>query len=407
MKVTDNRRSSTTIRPTVVMSTDDRSRCTIRKPHHMAHLPQPRPESSGWIPDRLQRAYDLLERWTRAGKVPGAALGVGRGGGMVEPRFFGRHGPGPSDPSMRPDALFLVASITKPVTATAIMMLVERGELALDDRVAEFLPAFAGNGKRELRVRHLLTHTSGLPDMLPDNDALRAAHSPLSAFVEGTARVPLLFAPGTQVKYQSMGFAVLAEVVHQVAGVSLAEYLRSEVFEPLGMHDSSLGWAREKKARIATIRLTPAQQAADWNWNSPYWLGLGAPWGGLITSPADLARFCRMMLNGGELDGVRVLAPATVRAMTGNQLAAMPTVPEEDRRCRPWGLGWRLNWPAHSANFGDLLGPEAYGHWGATGTLCWLDPQSDAFAILFTTQPQGDEGRFLARISNAVAAARA
>jgi CubicO group peptidase (beta-lactamase class C family) len=114
-----------------------------------------------------------------------------------------------------------------------------------------------------------------------------------------------------------------------------------------------------------------------------------------------------MLLQGGRLDGVRVLGPATVRAMTGNQLAAMPMVPEEDRRCRPWGLGWRLNWPAHSANFGDLLGPRTYGHWGATGTLCWLDPEADAFAILLTTQPQGDDGRLLARISNLVAAALA
>jgi CubicO group peptidase (beta-lactamase class C family) len=373
----------------------------------MSDLPHTRPATSGWLPARLQRAYDLLERWTQSGKIPGAALGVGRGEGVIEPRFFGRQGPGPEDAAIRPDALFLVASITKPVTATAVLLLVERGALALDDRVAEFVPTFARDGKREVRVRHLLTHTSGLPDMLPDNDALRAAHAPLSAFIEGIVRVPLLFPPGTQVRYQSMGFALLAEVVHQVAGVSLAEFLRGEVFEPLGMHDTSLGWSPEKRARIATIRLTAEQQATDWNWNTPYWLGFGAPWGGLITSPADFARFCRMLLRGGELDGVRVLGPASVRAMTGNQLATMPMVPEEDRRCRPWGLGWRLNWPGHSANFGDLLGPGTYGHWGATGTLCWLDPEADAFAILLTTQPQGDDGRFLARLSNVVAAALA
>jgi CubicO group peptidase (beta-lactamase class C family) len=202
-----------------------------------------------------------------------------------------------------------------------------------------------------------------------------------------------------------MGIAMLAEVVHQVSGMALPEFLRKEVFEPLGMHDTTLGMDPAKKSRIASIRLSPAQEATDWNWNSPYWLGFGAPWGGLITSPSDFARFCQMMLNGGELDGVRLLGPSTVRAMTGNQLATMPTVPEEDRRCRPWGLGWRGNWPGHSANFGDLLGPRTYGHWGATGTLCWLDPDADAFAILFTTQPQGDEGRFLARVSNVIAAA--
>ncbi len=371
----------------------------------MADLSRARPGTSGWSSERLQRAYDLLERWTRSGRVPAAALGVGRSGAALQPRFFGRSGLGPADPAIGPDALFLVASITKPVTATAVLMLAERGALALDDRVAEFIPAFAQNGKHEVRVRHLLTHTSGLPDMLPQNDALRAAHAPLTAFLDATIRLPLLFPPGTQVLYQSMGIAMLAEIVHQVAGRSLAEFLRAEVFEPLGMHDTTLGSVPEKQARIAAIRVSPEQQATDWNWNTPYWLGFGAPWGGLITSPADFARFCRMMLGGGQLDGVRLLAPATVRAMTGNQLALMPLVPEDDRRCRPWGLGWRLNWQGHPDNFGDLLGPRTYGHWGATGTLCWLDPDADAYAILFTTQPLGTDRGYLARISNIVASA--
>jgi CubicO group peptidase (beta-lactamase class C family) len=371
----------------------------------MPEVPPSRREAPGWLPGRLERAHDLLERWTQAGQIPGAALCVGRGAEAAAPRFFGRQAP--EGAAIRPDALFLVASISKPVTATAVMLLVERGALALDDPVADFVPSFAQNGKHEVRVRHLLTHTSGLPDMLADNDALRAAHAPLEAFVEAIVRLPLLFPPGTQVRYQSMGFAMLAEVVHQVAGVALPEFLRSEVFGPLDMHDTSLGWSPEKAARIAAVRLSREQQATDWNWNTPYWLGFGAPWGGLITSPADFARFCRMILGGGQLDGRRVLSPATVRAMTSNQLAAMPQAPAEDARCRPWGLGWRLNWPGHSANFGDLLGPRAYGHWGATGTLCWLDPEADAFAIIFTTQPQGDQGHFLARISNVVAAALA
>jgi CubicO group peptidase (beta-lactamase class C family) len=173
------------------------------------------------------------------------------------------------------------------------------------------------------------------------------------------------------------------------------------------MADTSLGWQVEKKGRIAEVRISPEQERTDWNWNTPYWLGFGAPWGGLITSPGDFARFCRMMLHGGTLDGVRVLAPATVRAATSNQLAGMPDVPEVDRRYFPWGLGWRLNWPGHSANFGDLLGPRTYGHWGATGTLCWIDPDAGAFAVLFTTEPQGESGRDLARLSNVLAAALA
>ena len=284
-------------------------------------------------------------------------------------------------------------------------MLVERGELALEDPVSRYLPKFTGDGREGIQIRHLMTHTSGLPDMLPSNEALRKAHKPLSAFVEETCTTPLLFPVGTKVSYQSMGTAMLAEVVHQVAGRSLAEFLRKEVFLPLEMNDTSFGVEPQKKERVAAIRVAPEMEGKDWNWNSDYWLGLGAPWGGMITSPADFARYCQMMLNSGILDGVRIFSPATVRTMTTNQLAFMPRVPEEDRRCKPWGLGWRLNWPGHSSNFGDLLGTRSYGHWGATGTVCWIDPETESYCILFTTQPQEPEGRFLARACNAVAAA--
>jgi CubicO group peptidase (beta-lactamase class C family) len=371
----------------------------------MTDLTPAAPAEAGFAPDRLQRAYDLLEHWAQTDQVPAAALCVGRRGQLVAPRFFGRQRPEPGAPPLRKDALFLLASPTKPVTATAVLMLVERGELALEDKVAAYVPKFAQNGKADVQIRHLLTHTSGLPDLPPNNAELRAAHKPLAAFIDAICALPLMFPPGTRVSYQSTGIAMLGEIVHQVTGRTLRDFLRREVFDPLGMTDTSLGWQPEKKDRLAAVRISPEQARTDWHWNTPYWLGFGAPWGGLISTPADFARFCQMMLNGGTLGGVRILSPAAVRAMTTNQLAGMPLVPEEERRCRPWGLGWKLHWPAHSANFGDLLGPRAYGHWGATGTVCWIDPDAEAFCVLFTTQPQEEEGRFLARICNIVAAA--
>ena len=149
----------------------------------MPELPIVNPDQGGWVPTYLQRVYALLEHWVETDAIPAAGLCVGRGGGVVRPRFFGRQRPEPDAPPLREDALFLVASITKPVTAAAVMLLVERGKLALDDRVAEFVPAFAQHGKQDVRIRHLMTHTSGLPDMLPENEALRAAHQPLEAFV--------------------------------------------------------------------------------------------------------------------------------------------------------------------------------------------------------------------------------
>lgn len=364
-----------------------------------------KPEAAGFDGVRLQRVFDVLKEWTATDKVPAAALCVGRKGGIIEPQFFGRMRAAKDSPEIRKDALFLIASITKPVTVTAVMMLVERGLLTLDDRVTRFVPRFEARGKDEVRIRHLMTHTSGLPDQLPDNFKLRRAHKPFSAFIDAVCNQELLYPPGTNVGYQSMGTAMLAEVLHQISGQTLPEFLRKEVFEPLKMNDTALGLKQGTRERIADVRLPKDMENTDWHWNTDYWLGFGAPWGGLITSPADFARFCLMMLNNGALDGVRILSPATVRTMTMNQLQMMPDIPEMHRRCQPWGLGWRLNWPGHSANFGDLLGPRTYGHWGATGTVCWIDPETQTFCILFTTQPQEPDGRFLARLCNMVAAA--
>ena len=362
-------------------------------------------KTGGFHAPLLDRADQLLLELTSSGKIPAAALCVGQSDSIVHLRFFGKMGPDSDALDVSVDTRFLVASLAKPVTVTAAMLLVERGSLTLDDTAATYLPDFGTNGKQNVRLRHLMTHTSGLPDMPPDNLALRARHAPLSEFVRSIYEVPLAFVPGTQVSYQSTGIAILGAIVEVVSGVSLPAFLQREVFDPLGMTATSLGGRPEWESRIAKVRLEPEQVGTDWNWNTPYWHGLGAPWGGLITSPVDYARFCRMMLKRGTLEGVRMLSPATVRAMTSNQLAAMPTLPEDDRRCRPWGLGWRGNWPGQSSQFGDLLGPRTFGHWGATGTLCWIDPDADAFLVLFTTEPGGAEGRHLATLSNVVAAA--
>ena len=276
--------------------------------------------------------------------------------------------------------------------------------------MTDYIPEFGQNGKNAVRIRHLLTHTSGLPDMLADNVALRKSHSPLSAFVEGTCQVELDFPAGRGVRYQSMGFAILGEIIQRLSGVSCADFVRREIFEPLGMNDSWIGLpdaAFEGEApivdRVAEVLVPDEMVGEDWNWNGRYWRMLGAPWGGLITTPADLARFCQMMLQH-PANSQQILSPATIRAATRNQLEVMADVPEVDRRTRPWGLGWRLNWPAHSANFGDFTGSQTYGHWGATGTVLWIDPEQKSFAVILTTKPQEPHGTWLARVSNAVTA---
>jgi len=389
-----------------------------------------RPAAIGFDPARIESVYDRLSLWVHEDRVPGVGIAIGRHGKLLEPRVFGRQRPDMSSPAMPDDAIFLIASPTKPITVAAAMMLVERGELELDDFVVEFIPEFASHGKDQIRVRHLMTHTSGLPDQLPENESLRGAHAPLSEFVRRVSELPLSFAPGTAVQYQSMGIAILAEIVQRISNKSLREFLRDELFQPLNLADTSLGapedWWTGPGGRFERFAHVRVSATTDWDWNSRYWRGFGAPWGGLLTTPREFSLICQLFLDALNGEGptlrlgkgdfgfnqrsnktqpARILSAATARAMTTNQLHSLGAVPEADRRTRPWGLGWRLNWLGHSANFGDLLGPRTFGHWGATGTLVWIDPDAGAFLVLLTTQPQEPDGRYLARISNMVCAA--
>ncbi|MCX7421234.1 MAG: serine hydrolase [Planctomycetia bacterium] len=372
------------------------------------------PEQCGLDGARWNTALEIARNWCeRDDRAPAAAVMVARKGLTPGPQFFGRQRLASNSPKLRDDAIFLVASITKPIVCMGAMLLLERGQLALNDRVTDYIPEFGRNGKYATTIRHLLTHTSGLPDMLPNNTELRKTHSPLSAFVAGTCDVTPDFPPGRAVQYQSKGIAVLAAIMEKITGQSCDEFLRREFFEPLGMKDSRLGAPDEwfivsspTVDRIAEIRV-PAElaDATDWNWNSRYWRQLGAAWGGLLTTPMDLGQFAQLMLNRGRAGNRQLLSLASVEASTRNQLAVMKDVPDEDRHFKSWGFGWRLQWSNHANTFGDLVSPTTFGHWGATGTLLWIDPQRDSFAMILTSQPLDPNGAPFQRLSNAIAAA--
>jgi CubicO group peptidase (beta-lactamase class C family) len=363
------------------------------------------PEEAGFSADRLENAYRILEESVAEGVLPAAGLLVSRSGIAVEPRVFGRAAPEADAPPIDRDAIFLVASVTKPVTATAAMMLVERGEITLDDYVASMIPEFGSRGKDKIQVRHLLTHTSGLPDQLPENIQLRKQHLGLDVYVGHIFDCELLFSPGTNVSYQSCGFGILGEIVRRVEGTSLPEFLEREIFQPLGMNNSSLGATKDMYDRITRINIRDVKEyggpRTDWNWNTEYWWTFAAPWGGMFTTLRDYTIFLQMFLNGGSFLGKRLLSPATVSAMTRNQIIGMRTIPEEVRLLNGWGFGWRLNSPAGLPSFGDLTSPQAYGHTGATGTAVWADPRWNLTYVLFTTQPSPPQ-RLLRLCANAV-----
>ena len=370
------------------------------------------PEDAGLDPERWNRVLALAKKLTQT-LLPGLAFQVYVRGKSTGEYQFGKQAPTPPAGPLRANSIFLSASLTKPIVAMATLLLVERGDIALSDPVADYLPQLTDASKQGITIRHLLTHTSGLPDQLPNNRALRMTKSPLSQFVQGACNVSLDFPPGRGVQYQSMGFTLLASVIESVTRTSLPAFLQREIFTPLRMKNTVLGapddWFTPggNAERLAIVDLPDEQQGGeDWNWNSRYWLELGAPWGGMLTTTSDMIRFSQVMLEGGTNGLVELFSHTTIQAATSNQLPFFPDVPEADRRCRGWGFGWRMNWPAHPASFGDLLGPRAYGHWGATGTLMWIDPDRYASAVLLSTLPlEKHSGLALTKLSNAIVAA--
>ncbi len=355
-----------------------------------------------FLPERLDRVYAHLTTAVEAGTIPGAAIQLAQRGHFLAPKAFGTMR---SEQTTQPDTIFLTASVTKPMTVTAVMMLVERGALLLDDPVHTFIPEFGNRGKETVTVRHLMTHTSGLPDMLPNNIALRKAHAPLAEFYRQMFDLTLDFAPGSHIQYQSCGTAMLAVIVERLSGTSLPEFLHRELFAPLGMNDTALGLRDLPQERIAHVNVADDLRAADWNWNTPYWWHLGVPWGGMFSTVHDMARCCQMFLNGGELDGVRILSPTTVAAMTRDQTASMSLIPAEERYHQAWGLGWR-QMPTRAWSYGgNLLSPGSYGHGGATGTVVWVDPVQQVVCTLFTNEPAVKSERLLGQLSNLVMAA--
>ncbi len=371
----------------------------------------------------------LLEQWVHRDEVPAVVVAAGDAE-RFDTWAYGKLRPTDDAPPVTDATIFLIASITKPIVALGVMSLVEQGVVKLSDAVVDYVPEFASHGKRNIRIVHLLTHTSGLPDMLPDNASLRREQAPIEAFLERTCAVRPAFLPGRDVRYQSMGFLMLGQIVRRATGHSLAHLLDQRIFKPLAMHDTALGmpddWlappqlpesapspaqppsarpagngdARvERIAEIRTLRREPLSAT----WNTTYWRRFGAPWGGLLSTAPDLARLAQHLLRVHRGHS-GVVSPPTLEAMTRNALHVMPEVPEPHRRCFPWGYGWQLNWSAHVTSFGDLLSPAAYGHWGATGTLMWIDPPRDRFAVALTTQPLENGPRRLTNLSNLICA---
>ena len=365
------------------------------------------PEAVGLCSRRLERLNDLFRGYVDNGDMAGAATLIARRGRVAHLGTFGMAHREAGRPTA-PDTLFRIASMTKPITSVAVMMLVEEGRLVLTDPVERHLPEFADakvleqvgeegafrlvDPKQPMTVRHLLTHTSGLTygqGHEPLDSYYRVANvtgsfggpEPLSAVVSRIGRVPLLCHPGERWEY-SYSTDVLGRLVEVASGADLAEFFQTRIFDPLGMADTHFFLPPEKAARLARVYGKTDDGGLEW-FAAEYpcegptaYLSGGA---GLTSSILDYARFLQMMLDRGTLNGERILGPRTVDQVTVNHVGEGVTTHGPGFG---FGLGFDVHLDAGLSGSPKGIGSYAWGGYWHTGF--WVDPAAELFVITMT-----------------------
>jgi CubicO group peptidase (beta-lactamase class C family) len=385
-------------------------------------------ERSGFSAERLAGVdRRMTEQYVDTGQIPGGQIQIWRKGALAHSSVIGLMDIEHRKP-MREDTIFRIYSMTKPITAVAFMMLVEEGRISLDDEVATYIPKWKDLAvfvsgepgafetrppKRPMKVIDLLTHTSGLTyDWMGQNsvDAAYAARSVgalhteggLDTLIDQLAGLPLVFSPGDAWNY-SLSTDVLGYLVQHISGMRFGAFLRERLFAPLGMDDTDFFCPPEKISRLAPFyRAQPDGPLlrnvddAGKSFASPPKLEAGGA--GLVSTAADYMRFCRMMLNGGSLDGRRYLSPKTVALFSLNLLPQNREISEMSTNPADWGMGGagQSLACAVTANVAGRGIPGTIGEFFWSGAACtqfWIDPKED-LAVVFMTQIEGSPHHF-------------
>ena len=369
-----------------------------------ATLPNAKPEEAGFSSERLQRIHQMLQRRIDAHDIAGAVTLVARNGRIVHFETHGLIDIETNRPMAR-DAIFRMASMSKPVTGTAIMMLAEEGKLRLTDPVSKFIPEFkdlkvavakAGStpnapqfytvpADREITIRDLLTHTSGLVSgPISTAEAAKLGRKPtdtLADYIPRLASVPLEFQPGSRWSYSpGAGFDTLGRIVEIVSGQTFDVFLKQRIFDPLGMKDTFFSPPEDRLQRIATNYRKTAKGLEKLPDPGPTKYFSGA--GGLRSSADDYVLFGQMLANGGQLNGKRLLSPRSVELMSS--VFVPDTLPG---RPRGEGFGLSVRVVSDSAARNTFLSKGSYGWSGAFGTHFWVDPKQKMVAIYLVQTP--------------------
>ena len=384
---------------------------------HAQPLPSAKPEQVGLAPERLARITARLKSDVDAGVIPGVVLLVARHGKVALFESIGARDPERKAPMTR-DAIFRIYSMSKPITSVAAMILFEDGKITLDQPVSKYLPQLGGltvgvekpdpsggpptlelqPARRDMTIQDLLRHTSGLTYGFFGTGSVKKAYVdgkvwndyPSNAeLVDRLARIPLAYQPGTTWDY-SHSTDVLGRLVEVVSGASLYQFEKERLLDPLGMKDTSF-YVTDAAKHDRIVEPFPNDRAfgIDATFNDPRvaqkWESGG---GGMVSTATDYARFLQMLLNGGTLDGKRILAPKTVAYMTSDHLG---TVIATTPLYLPgpgfgFGLGFAVRTAAGVSPFAGTVGEYNWG--GAGGTYFWVDPREDLFVVFMMQSPK-------------------
>jgi CubicO group peptidase (beta-lactamase class C family) len=345
--------------------------------------------------DKLAAIAPGMKHFVDEHKICGSVMLIGTSEGVVYLDTFGAQRLDSQKP-MPKDAIFRIMSMTKPITAMGLMLLRDEGKLSIDDPVEKYLPVLKGQmlvaekdadtvtlkkPARPITLKDLLTHTAGYPEYPPSlKNLLRDRNYTLAEAVDISSQHPLEFEPGSKWKYSSSGIDVLGRIIEVVSGQSYEDFLQERFFTPLGMHDTGFYLTPAQADRLAELcrskngQLESADNTVAVPTEKPKY---PCPAGGLYSTAADLAKLYQALLNGGELNGRRIIAEKTLREMTQKQSGDIKAgfVPGS-----AWGLGFIL--VEHPEGITAMLSPGTFGHGGAFGTEAWIDPVKDVFYLL-------------------------
>ena len=365
-------------------------------------LPEISAREAGMDGTKLEQIDKVVNEAIDKKQIPGAVLLITRDNRIVYRKAYGSSQIYPQKKPMDMQTVFDLASLTKPIaTATSLMILLERGQIRLLDKVKLYIPAFipwkddSTKEKSDIRIIHLLTHTSGLPPYAPVEELKKRFGSPApDSLIHYIATVKRHHAPGTYFKYSCLNFITLQHIIEQISGQSLQDFSDKNIFEPLGMKHT--GYKPSTTKACAPTQLLDDGTLLQGTVHDPLarvMMGGVSGNAGLFSTADDLALFSAMILNMGSLNGTRILSPASVRTMT-----SIPAGYEKFGR----GLGWDLN-SAYSSNQGDLFGTQTYGHTGYTGTSLVIDPETRTSIIFLTNRVHPHDKGSVVRLRSLVA----